>query len=127
MITAKGEITLTLKDSSGNGSITTTGTVAKATEGATLVIESGKYVSTGSNALWAGSKTETGHIVINGGEVEAQECAVAFGKDSNVTINGGKFTTVDNSVISGNGTEGAGGSTVVINDGEFNGNISSTG
>ena len=51
MITAKGEITLTLKDSSGNGSITTTGTVAKATEGATLIIESGKYVSTGSNAL----------------------------------------------------------------------------
>lgn len=129
MITVKGQKTLILKDGGANGagSIISAGTVVQAIEGATIKVESGKYKSTGANGFWAGSKTDTGHIIIDSAEVEAQECAVCFGKDSTVVINNGTFTTVDNSVVSGNGTAGAGGSTVTINGGQFNGNIQSTG
>ena len=65
---------------------------------------------------------------INAGIFTAQECAVSTDKTvsgATFTINDGTFTTVDNSVLSGNGTNGAGNNTWTINGGTFNGNITS--
>lgn len=110
-----------------NGKINSSKTVARASQGATLTINSGTYDSTSGVTFWAGGKDLTGNIVINDANVSGQEFAVGVGKDSVLTINGGTFVARDNAVIGGNGSTGYEGSEIIINGGTFTGNITSNG
>ena len=81
----------------------------------------GKYAIRGQS----GSRT-----TIENGTFTAQECVVSTAKnDTGATfvINGGTFTAVDNSVLSGNGSANSGNNTWNISGGTFNGNITSAG
>lgn len=67
-------------------------------------------------------------LVISGeGDIKAQEFGVIAFSGSDVEINGGTFTTTDNVIFGTNGTSGQGENTIVINDGTFNGHITSAG
>ena len=68
-----------------------------------------------------------GTLVFNEGIVEAQEMAGWFSTGSTVTINGGSFSSADNTVLGTPGNEGKGGNTITVNGGTFNGNISAAG
>lgn len=61
--------------------------------------------------------------------IAAQECCVMTGKSTGatITINGGGFESLDNAVLSGNGTAGCGNNTWTVNGGEFTGYIKYTG
>ena len=110
-----------------NANITANQRVAVATGGATVTIESGTY-NAGDCAICAGAGTSVGNVVINGGTFNAQEvCALGINPGSTITINDGTFTSTDNFVVGGNGTPGQGGTTITINGGEFNGNITTNG
>ena len=67
-------------------------------------------------------------LVINGeGNVTAQEACVMAFYGSEIIINGGTYTSIDNFVVGTNGTNGQGGNTITINAGTFNGGIQSNG
>lgn len=127
MITANGCV-VTLKDSAGNGTVSATNTIGVATNGGTIKIENGTYVTTGSQySFWAGGPNHTGHIEITDGTFNAAEGVVGAGKDSTVVINGGTFTAGDNAVLASNGSAGYEGSQITVNDGTFEGHIRSAG
>ena len=91
----------------------------------TLDLNNRSIQSNNNNAL---AVKNGGELTINGpGEVKAQEFGVAVVSGSKATINGGTFETVDNIVLGTNGTTGMGNNTIIVNDGEFNGNITTPG
>lgn len=126
MIIANG-CTVTLKDSAGNGTVSSQGVIGSAINDGTIKIESGKFVSSADNGFWAGGKNKTGHIIVDGGEITAQECAIGGGFESSIIVNDGTLTSLDNSVLGGNGSAGYEGLTMTINGGQFNGHIQSEG
>lgn len=98
--------------------------IAAVSNNATLIIESGTYKS-GDCAFQA---NDNGHLIVNGGDITAQEFGVlVLDKGSTIEINDGVFTSIDNAVIGGNGSPGKGGTTMTVNGGTFNGNITSNG
>ena len=120
---------LTIKDESGNGTITNNSIPLRVIDGGELIVESGNIVSTGSSAITVGQKTAPGgKVVINGGNIKAQEvCALATYPGAVIEINGGNLESVDNFVVGGNGSEGQGETNIVINGGDLTSNISSAG
>ena len=131
--------TLTLTDSTATAEVTedkiveTSGNsvqarrIGQAVNNGTIVIESGNYQST-DTAFWAGGKTEAGHVVMNGGYINAQEFGLAIGGEgSTLEVNDGIIYTNDNAIMGGNGSAGYGGTTMTINGGTFIGNIQSSG
>ncbi|MBO7508074.1 MAG: hypothetical protein J6T39_00325, partial [Clostridia bacterium] len=67
-------------------------------------------------------------LVIEGnGNVIAQEACVMAFDGSEVVINGGTYTAIDNFVFGTNGTAGRGNNIITINEGTFNGGIVSAG
>lgn len=89
--------------------------------------KSGKIISTNNVAVFVESGSST---TIDYAEITAQECAIATGKavGSTITINDGVFTSKDNAVVSGNGSERPGDSNeITINGGTFNGGITTPG
>lgn len=110
---ADGAVAL-LNDMSYNGSLTIE-------HNTTLDLNNRSIQSVNNSALAANNG---GELTVNGpGEVKAQEVGVLAMRGSKATINGGTFETVDNFVFGTNGTNGVGGNTIIINDGEFNANI----
>lgn len=69
----------------------------------------------------------SGTLTINDGVVNAREAAITMYGDSVTTINGGTFTSADNAVIMGQGSEVNGNVKLTINGGEFNGGIVTSG
>ncbi len=108
-----------------------------ATNGGQITLTSGTILATNKNGLGAqgdlnGSKEIKSTVTINGGYIQAQECAVIIeGKGATAVINNGVLKTVDNFVVGGNGNykEGykAGGTTININGGTLIGNIKTSG
>lgn len=97
--------TLTVTDSKGNGEI-----VSKENAGI---------------AVRSNSSTTIDSVTITG-----QEGAVITGRavGATITINDGVFTAIDNAVVAGNGTARSGDpNKITINNGEFNGGITSSG
>ena len=98
------------------------------TNNGTLTIVNGTIKSGMNNGIVAGSNSKT--TIEPGVTVEAQECAVGIvdATGAEIIINGGKFTTVDNSVVSSNGSDRQGeANKITINGGTFTGNIKSNG
>lgn len=96
-------------------------------EGAKIIVESGKVVSTKNSALFAmgdvtGQKDITSSVEITGGYVKAQECCASpQGRGATVTVNGAAvLESLDNAVVAGNGTNNAtkklGGTSITIAD-----------
>lgn len=111
---------LTLK----NGQFTAVKRLAQAENGGEIIVESGNYNSAdvAFSALGEGSK-----VTFNGGNLTAREGGIgAFDKGS-IEINGGRIAGIDNFPVFTNGTAGRGGNTIVFNDGQLVGNITSAG
>lgn len=66
-------------------------------------------------------------VTLNDVTITSQESSVAVFDHSDVTINGGSFTGVDNFAVSANGTPGRGGGHVVIDGATITGHIQSAG
>lgn len=89
--------------------------------------KSGKIISTNNVAVFVESGSST---TIDYAEITAQECAIATGRavGSTITIEDGVFTSKDNAVVSGNGSERPGDpNKITINNGTFNGEIQTSG
>lgn len=89
--------------------------------------KSGKIISTNNVAVFVESGSST---TIDYADITAQECAIATGTavGSTITINDGVFTSKDNAVVAGNGTERPGDpNKITINGGTFNGGITTSG
>lgn len=108
----------------GNGSISGSGRPFAVTNSGHLIINGGHINSTNDTAIEA---YQNGNVVINDGLITAQEVGVLVTTNSNVTMNGGEISTVDNFCIGGNGTSGKGGTTINITGGTLNGHIQSAG
>lgn len=128
VIPAGKEFTLDLggKTLTNNRSTRNGGTAI--TNNGTLTIVNGTIKSEMNNGIVARSNSKT--TIEPGVTVEAQECAVGIvdATGAEIIINGGKFTTVDNSVVSSNGSDRQGeANKITINGGTFTGNIKSSG
>ena len=117
-----GELTI------ANGTVTSSGRVAAAVNGGKLVVNNAT-VNSGDVALQANG--EGSELIINSGEITAQECGALITTNAIFTMNGGEITAIDNAAIMGNGTvrDGDDQGHVVINfnDGELNCGITSAG
>lgn len=94
----------------------------------TLIVKNGAVVSTGNCGIGVGSNSET--TILSDVTVTAQESAVITSKSTGakIFIEGGTFTSTDNAVIAGNGSERTGNpNIIVINGGTFNGGIMTAG
>lgn len=94
----------------------------------TLIVKNGAVVSTGNCGIGVGSNSET--TILSDVTVNAQESAVITSKSTGakIFIEGGTFTSTDNAVIAGNGSERTGNpNIIVINGGTFNGGITTAG
>lgn len=94
----------------------------------TLIVKNGAVVSTGNCGIGIGSNSET--TILSDVTVTAQESAVITSKSTGakIFIEGGTFTSTDNAVIAGNGSERTGNpNIIVINGGTFNGGITTAG
>ena len=122
---------------SGTVDLDLNGHTVTATSGSALVnngtltlrdsVGGGKLVSERKNGIVCGADSTT---TVLSGAIEAQECAactVAGTQNATINIQGGSFTTVDNSVLSGNGSTNSGGNTWNVTGGSFNGHITSAG
>ena len=127
MITANG-CTVTLKDSAGNGTISSTGIIGRATNGGGFKIEGGNYATSGSQySFWAGGQNDPGHLEIENGTFTAAEGVAAAGKDSTIVVHDGVFSAGDNAVLASNGSAGYEGAQITVNGGQFEGHIKSSG
>lgn len=89
--------------------------------------KSGKIISTNNVAVFVESGSST---TIDYADITAQECAIATGKavGATITIEDGVFTSKDNAVVSGNGSNRSGApNKITINNGTFNGEIQTSG
>lgn len=94
----------------------------------TLIVKNGTVVSTGNCGIGVGINSET--TILSDVTVTAQESAVitSTSTGASIIIEGGTFTSTDNAVIAGNGSERDGEpNTILIKDGTFNGGITSEG
>lgn len=94
-------------------------------DGAKAIIEDGAVITgTRNNGVEIGANSE---VVVNGGQVGAQEAGIYTMGNSTLTINGGIISCVDNGGVMANGTAGKGGNTIIMNGGRIEGHIKSTG
>ena len=90
-----------------------------------LQIENGANISAQDCAL--NTNGANAKAIMNGGLVTAQEAGILLTTGSSFEMNGGKIVGLDNGPIMGNGTAGQGDISVVMNGGELEANIQSTG
>lgn len=110
-----------------NGSVISgSGAAAVAvSDGAKAIIEDGAVITgTRNNGVEIGANSE---VIVNGGQVGAQEAGIYTMGNSTLTINGGTISCVDNGGVMANGTAGKGGNTIIMNGGRIEGHIKSAG
>ena len=107
-----------------NGNVNLNSRIANAVNGGEVIIKSGTYRSgdVAFTAVGEGSK-----VVFDKGQITAVEGGIGSLDKAAVEINGGKIIGLDNFAVFTNGTEGRGGNTIVMNNGELIGNIVSNG
>ena len=99
------------------------GVIAK--DGGKITIKDTTLVNTDGNCL--SSKGVGSQIIMNGGDVTAQEYGLMVIDGGSAEINGGALKGIDNFALGGNGTAGRGGGNVTINGGRLEGHITSAG
>lgn len=115
---------LTLK----NGTVdATSGDAVTVRNGGKLIIDGAELVSDGKNGASAREAT----IVMNSGSITSQEAGILGLKDSNIEINGGEITGIDNGPVMGNGSKSGQNQgtnmNVVMNGGKLIAHIQSSG
>lgn len=117
--------TVTLK----NGKIETTGTKkadpVQVVNGGTLILDGAEITSAKNNGISA--EGEGSKVIINSGNVTAQEAGIYPSNGAELTINGGTISCIDNGGVMGNGTSGKGNTTIIMNGGRIEGHIVSSG
>jgi len=96
-----------------------------AQDGGKITIKDTTLVNTDGNCL--SSRGAGSQIIMNGGDVTAQEYGLIIIDGGSAEINGGALKGIDNFALGGNGTAGRGGGNVTINGGRFEGHITSAG
>ena len=111
-----------------NGTVTSTGRIGAAIGGGKLTIENA-IADSGDVAFQASG--EGSELIINSGEITAQECGALVTTKGAFTMNGGTITSIDNAAIMGNGTvkpdNDQGHVVINFNGGELNCGITSAG
>ena len=92
--------------------------------GATLVINNAVIESQTNQGITAGNNSV---VEFNSGEVKSVEAGIAAFTGTKVIMNGGKITTTDNGGIMANGSSGQGDVEIIMNGGEIDASISSSG
>ena len=108
----------------GEGTVTALKACFDMLDASTLYINGGAYTSTGDCAIYC---RQGSSLTIEDATITAQEACVVAYENSQVLIEDGEFTSVDNFVIGTNGTTGKGGNVITINGGVFNGGIQTNG
>ncbi|MDY4593315.1 MAG: hypothetical protein SO434_07985 [Eubacteriales bacterium] len=90
---------------------------------ANVVLKNGSVVSTN----WAIRVDNGATLVVDEVEVTAEEACLFVNRASNLTVNGGTYTSNNNLVIMTHGSSGRGKNNIVVNGGTFNGNITTSG
>lgn len=118
-ITNKGSLTLN-NTAEGTGGITSTYKGLVDNYG-TLTVNGGTYSTTaeGATAIW--NNDENSQITVNGGTVSSSTWGIVVVSKSKLTVKGDAVITGDDSAISGNGSEGQGGTTINIEGGTITG------
>ena len=91
-----------------------------------VTLDLGGYDVTFTNGAGFSVYTNGEFIIGGNGNVSTSEVCLFAADGGSITVNGGTYTSTDNFVIGSNGTAGRGGNTFIINDGTFNGGITST-
>lgn len=99
------------------------GVIAK--DGGKITIKDTTLVNTDGNCL--SSRGTGSQIIVNGGDITAQEYGLLVIDGGSAEINGGAFKGISNFALGGNGTLGSGGGNVTINGGRFEGHMVSEG
>ena len=99
------------------------GVIAK--DGGKVTIKNTTLVNTDGNCL--SSKGAGSQIIVNGGDITAQEYGLLVIDGGSAEINGGALKGISNFALGGNGTPGHGGGNVTINGGRFEGHMVSEG
>lgn len=111
-----------------NGSVSSAGRIGYAANGGTLTIKDATLES-GDVALQATG--EGSKLVIESGDITAQECGALVTTEAAFEMNGGTITSIDNAAIMGNGTVKPGNDQghveINFNGGELNCGITSAG
>lgn len=111
-----------------NGTVASTGRIGAAIGGGKLIIENAT-ANSGDVAFQATG--EGSELIINSGEITAQECGALVTTKGAFTMNGGTITSIDNAAIMGNGTvkpdNDQGHVVINFNGGELNCGITSAG
>ena len=108
-----------------NGKISATKRALGVFEGGSLIIGEGAEVVSGDCAVSVTGAGST--VIVNDGEITAQESGILITSGAKVEVNGGKIIGLDNCPLQGNGTAGQGNIEIVMNDGELVANIQSAG
>ena len=108
-----------------NGKINSAKRAIGVYNGGSLTVGEGAEVVSGDVALSA--KGAGSEIVMDAGEVTAQEMGILVTSGAKVEMNGGVITGLDNGPICGNGSSGQGDVEIVMNGGELVANIQSAG
>ncbi len=108
-----------------NGTINASKRALAAVNGGTITLGEGAEVVSGDVAISATGANSK--VVMNDGEVTAQESGILVTTGASVEINGGKIIGLDNGPIMGNGTAGQGDVNIVMTGGELVANIESAG
>ena len=90
-----------------------------------VTLDLGGYDVTFTNGAGFAVYTNGEFIIGGEGNVSTREVCLFAADGGSITVNGGTYTSTDNFVIGSNGTAGRGGNTFIINDGTFNGGITS--
>lgn len=111
-----------------NGEVSSAGRIGMAANGGTLTIKDATLAS-GDVALQATG--EGSKLIIESGDITAQECGALVTTDAAFEMNGGTITSIDNGAIMGNGTVKPGNDQghveINFNGGELNCGITSAG
>ena len=115
------------KVASNTGTIKVSSTENAAVEvdgsSSTVIFNEGKIDSKG----YGFKAINGGEIIVNDCDVSSTKSAVFASSNSKITINGGSLTTIDAAIFETDENTGCGGNTLIINDGTFNGSITTSG
>ena len=87
----------------------------------TLTVNGGTYSTTAEDATAIWNNDENSQITVNGGTVSSSKWGIVVVSKSKLTVKGDAVITGDDSAISGNGSEGQGGTTINIEGGTITG------
>jgi len=107
-----------------NGTIQTNARVAQATNGGEIIVNGGSYRSNAVGFVVEGIGSK---FTLNAGEINSSNGGIGAFNQGSIEINGGDVVAHDFAAIFTDKTSGHGGNSIVINNGNLFGNVTTTG